>query len=98
MSKKVEVMTIDEVLANHLQDHAIPIHTTMVGPCKLAIECINRGELNTMIELPYNVHFVRYSTGKKEQSIQAFKVVMFCHLDQFLDETVKEDWEKFLIS
>jgi hypothetical protein len=98
MSKKVEEMTFDEVLIDHLQNHAIPIHTTMVGACKLAIECINRGELNTMIELPSNVHFRRYSTWELEQSIEAFKVTIFCHLDEFLDENVKKDWEKFLAS
>lgn len=98
MSKKVEVTTFDEVLANHLQNHAIPIPITIVGACKLAIECINRGELNAMIELPNNVHFRRYSTWELEQSIEAFKVAIFCHLDQFLDESVKDDWEKFLIS
>jgi hypothetical protein len=96
--KKMAVMTFDEVLAEHLGKHTIPIHTTMVGACKIAIDCVNRGKLNTMVELPYNVHFRRLSTWDLEQSVEAFKIIILCHLDQFLDERVKTKWEAFLQS
>jgi hypothetical protein len=96
MMNNTTVLTFDEVLAKHLQDHTIPIHTTMVGACKIAIECMNKGDFDTMIELPYNVHFYRTATGQLEQAIQAFKVVMFCHLDEWLDKDIQERLEKFI--
>jgi hypothetical protein len=98
MSKKVEVMTFDEVLANHLQNHPVPISTTMVNACKVAIDCINRGERDALVDLPSNARFHNIVTKKVEHSIPAFKIAIIYHLDEFLNERVKEDWEKFLVT
>lgn len=98
MSKKVVVMTFDEVLANHLQNHTLPISITMVDACKVAIDCINRGERDAIVDLPSNARFHNIVTKKIEHSIPAFKIAIICHLDEFIDERVKEDWEKFLVS
>lgn len=89
---------LDEILANHLQDHTIPIHTTMVGACKIAIDCLNHGDLMTVIDLPYNVHFVRYDTGKEEQYMEAFKVVVFCHLEKFLNINARKILDEYMES
>jgi hypothetical protein len=95
MMKNMTILTLDESLAKHLQEHAIPIHTTAVSACKIAIDCINRDDYNTMVELPHNIHFRRASTWELEQSIQAFKVVMFFHLENFLNENVREKFIKW---
>lgn len=92
------VLTFDEVIANHLQAHPIPIHTTMVDACKISIESMNNGDWNKMVELPYNVHARRYSTWEREQSIPAWKVVALCHLEKWLDKEVAKKFDAFMKS
>jgi hypothetical protein len=92
------VLTFDEVLANHLQSHPIPIPTTMVDTCNTAVKLVNNFDLNTMVELPYNVHFRRLSTWEREQTMEAFKVIAFCHLENFLTKEALDNYNKFMDS
>jgi len=96
------VLTLDEVLdkdlANHLQSHIIPIHTTMVDACKIAIDSLNHGELMTIVDLPYNVHFYNLTTKRDEQYIEAFKVVVLCHLEKFLSNDARKLLDNYMNS
>lgn len=96
------VLTLDEVLdetlANHLQSHTIPIHTTMVEACKISINSLNQGELMTIVDLPYNVHFYNLITKKDEQFIEAFKVIVLCHLEKFLNKDARKLLDNYMES
>jgi hypothetical protein len=92
------VLTFNEVLAKHLLSHPIPIPVTMVDACNIAVKLVNNFDLKTMVELPYNVHFRRLSTWEREQSMEAFKVIAFCHLEDFLTKEALDNYNKFMYS
>lgn len=92
------VLTFDEVIANHLQSHLVPIHTTMVKACRISIDSMNRNDWYKMVELPYNVHFRNAITWEREQIIPAWKIVALCHLEKWLNKDVAEKFDAFMKS
>lgn len=84
------VLSIEESLAKHLTDHAVSIPVSMVGACKQAIDAINRGEPDTIVELPEGVSFFSIERNQSEKTVEAFKLIILCHLDPFINKTYQQ--------
>jgi hypothetical protein len=96
MMTNTQILTLDEALARHLNSHTVPISLTIIPACKQAIEFINRGEKDALVDLPSNMRFHNFVKNIIEYAIPAFKIAMYCHLDDFLAD--REAWIAFVES
>ena len=72
---------IEEALMYHLRgNHYPPVPASMIEPCKQAIEFVNCGMWDEMIELPDGI------TWRDQTSAPANEIVDAHHLECFLDE------------
>lgn len=72
-------ITLDAALSWHLSaNHYPPVPSSMIEPCKRAIEAANEGEWDRAIELPEGVSY------RGESTAPASAIIEQHHLDSFL--------------
>jgi len=82
------MFSLDQMLLVHLQsNHFPPIPAWMLEPCKAAIQAVNEGEAERLIELPEG------ATWRGQTHAPAWAVVEGHHLEPFLTPEEDPFWD-----